>query len=189
MKLLPTALDGVAIIEPSVHADQRGWFMESFNEAAFEQAFSAAGLLAPRRFVQDNHSCSRAFVLRGLHFQRAPHAQAKLVRVVRGAAFDVTVDIRPRSPTFGHWTGVTLTASEPRQIFIDEGFAHGFLALEDETHVLYKCTDVYAPDCEGTIRWDDPALGIDWPLARGQRPQMTARDAQAPLLGDAGSLP
>nr|CCF78653.1 dTDP-4,deoxyrhamnose 3,5 epimerase [Rubrivivax gelatinosus S1] len=182
MKLVKTPLPGVLIVEPAVHGDERGWFMESFNEPRWRQALDELGEPQPRPFVQDNHSCSRAGVLRGLHFQRAPHAQGKLVRVVRGRAFDVAVDIRRDSPCFGRWFGVELTAENRRQLWIPEGFAHGFVALEDDTHFLYKTTDVYARDCEGAIRWDDPAIGIEWPLPAGVAPLVAARDAGAPGL-------
>jgi len=182
MKLVKTPLPGVLIVEPAVYGDERGWFMESFNEPRWRQALDELGEPQPRPFVQDNHSCSRAGVLRGLHFQRAPHAQGKLVRVVRGRAFDVAVDIRRNSPCFGRWFGVELTAGNRRQLWIPEGFAHGFLALEDDTHFLYKTTDVYARDCEGAIRWDDPAIGIEWPLPAGLAPLVAPRDAGAPGL-------
>jgi dTDP-4-dehydrorhamnose 3,5-epimerase len=181
MKLTPTTLPGVVIVEPAVFADDRGWFMETFNEPRFHQALNALGLPTPRPFVQDNHSCSRRGVLRGLHFQNPPHAQGKLVRVVRGAAWDVAVDIRPGSPTRGQWVGVELTAENNRQLWIPEGLAHGFLALEDDTHFLYKTTDVYAKDCEGAILWNDSTLAIAWPLERvGGEPVVAGKDAAAP---------
>ena len=163
MKLLPTAIPDVLIIEPQVFADERGWFMESFNEQRFHAELVRLGLPVPRPFVQDNHSCSKAGVLRGLHFQRAPHAQGKLVRVVQGTAFDVAVDIRPGSATFGQYVGVELSAENQRMLWIPEGFAHGFVALQDDTHFLYKTTDYYAKECEGSILWNDPALAIQWP--------------------------
>ena len=186
MRLLPTTLPGVLIVEPAVFSDERGWFSESFNEQRFNDGLAALGEPLPRRFVQDNHSCSKAGVLRGLHFQRPPHAQGKLVRVVRGAAFDVAVDIRPGSATFGQWFGTELSAGNQLQLWIPEGFAHGFLALQDDTHFLYKTTDVYARDCEGAIRWDDPAIGIEWPLPTGTAVQVAPKDAAAPLLAAAG---
>ena len=191
MKLVPTALPGVVIVEPAVFADERGWFMESWNQARFDAALRELDLPAPRPFVQDNHSCSKAGVLRGLHYQLPPHPQGKLVRVVRGAAFDVAVDIRRGSPHFGQWVGVELSAANRRQLWVPEGFAHGFLALEDDTHFLYKTTDVYARDCERALRWDDAGIGIDWPLARvGGVPVVAVKDAAAPLLVDAEeSLP
>ena len=183
MKLTPTPeIPDVVIVEPTVFSDDRGWFMESFNEPRFHQGLAALGLPAPRPFVQDNHSCSRAGVLRGLHFQRAPHAQGKLVRVVKGRVWDVAVDIRPDSPTVGRWVGLELSADNRRQLWIPEGLAHGFLTLEDDTHFLYKTTDVYAKDCEGAIVWNDPDLAIDWPLAGlglGE-PGLAPKDAAAP---------
>lgn len=185
MKLTPTAtLPDVVIVEPAVFADDRGWFMESFNAPRFAQALEAIGLPAPREFVQDNHSASKAGVLRGLHYQLPPHAQGKLVRVVRGAAFDVAVDIRRGSPTFGRWAGVELTEANRRQLWIPEGFAHGFIALEDDTHFLYKTTDVYAKDCERSIAWNDPAIGIEWPRPGGE-PLLAPKDAAAPRLAAA----
>lgn len=164
MKLTQTAIPDVVLIEPDVFADERGWFMESFNEQRFHQELIKLGLLTPRPFVQDNHSCSNKGVLRGLHYQLAPHAQGKLVRVTQGAAFDVAVDIRKGSPTFGQWTGAELNSENKHMLWIPEGFAHGFVALEDNTHFLYKTTDYYAKDCERTIRWDDANLAISWPL-------------------------
>ncbi len=183
MKLVPTALPGVVIVEPSVFADDRGWFMESFNEERFRAALTELGLPAPRAFVQDNHSCSRRNVLRGLHFQRAPHAQGKLVRVVQGAAFDVAVDIRHDSPTFGRWVGAELSAANKRQMWIPEGFAHGFLALEDETHFLYKTTDYYDKASEAAVLWSDADLAIAWPGDPG-RFVVSEKDAVAPPLRD-----
>lgn len=185
MKLLATELPGVVIVEPAVFGDDRGWFMESWNQARFDAGLRELGLPTPRPFVQDNHSCSKAGVLRGLHYQLPPHPQGKLVRVVQGAAFDVAVDIRRGSPHFGRWVGVELTAGNHRQLWIPEGFAHGFLALEDDTHFLYKTTDVYARDCERSLRWDDPAITIAWPLGRiGGKPLVAPKDAVAPRLRD-----
>ncbi|MFN3915228.1 MAG: dTDP-4-dehydrorhamnose 3,5-epimerase [Aquabacterium sp.] len=181
MKFIQTAIPDVVIIEPAVFGDDRGWFMESFNQPKFEAGLKELGLPLPRPFVQDNHSCSQAGVLRGLHYQRAPHAQGKLVRVTKGRAFDVAVDIRAESATFGRWVGVELTADNRRQLWLPEGFAHGFVALEDDTHFLYKTTDVYAKDCEGSIAWNDPAIGIEWPLA-GLSIKLAPKDEQAPLL-------
>jgi dTDP-4-dehydrorhamnose 3,5-epimerase len=186
MRLVATALPGVLIVEPKVFADERGWFMESFNEAGWGAALAAMGQPAPRRFVQDNHSCSKAGVLRGLHYQLPPHAQGKLVRVVKGTAFDVAVDIRRGSPHFGRWFGAELSADNRYQLWIPEGFAHGFIALQDDTHFLYKTTDVYAKDCERSMRWNDPAIGIAWPLPAGELGLLVApKDAAAPLLADA----
>jgi dTDP-4-dehydrorhamnose 3,5-epimerase len=179
MQVTPTALDGVLILEASVIGDERGYFMESFNQREFEAAVGQAA-----SFVQDNHSCSRRGVLRGLHYQLPPHAQGKLVRVTRGSAFDVVVDIRRRSPSFGCWFGTTLDAPGRRQVWIPAGFAHGFLALEDDTHFLYKTTDFYARDCERAIAWDDPAIGIQWPTQAGT-PLLAGKDAAAPRLAQA----
>jgi dTDP-4-dehydrorhamnose 3,5-epimerase len=185
MKMTPTRLAGVVLIEPTVFGDDRGWFSESFNEARFEAGLRELNLPLPQRFVQDNHSSSKAGVLRGLHYQLPPHAQGKLVRVVQGAAFDVAVDIRRGSATFGQWFGCELSADNRHQLWIPEGFAHAFLALQDDTHFLYKTTDFYAKDCERAIRWDDSALGIAWPLPAGlAAPLVAAKDAAAPLLAD-----
>jgi dTDP-4-dehydrorhamnose 3,5-epimerase len=185
MKLTPTAIAGVVVVEPAVFRDDRGWFIETFNEPRFHKELTALGLPVPRAFVQDNHSCSRAGVLRGLHFQTPPHAQGKLVRVVQGAAWDVAVDIRPESPSFGQWVGVELNATNQKQLWIPEGLAHGFLSLEDNTQFLYKTTDVYAKDCEGSIRWDDPQIGIQWPKVPGvSAPRLAAKDAQASTLAE-----
>ena len=181
MKLVATELPGVLIVEPTVFGDDRGWFMESFNEARWAESLQRAGEPLPRRFVQDNHSCSAAGVLRGLHYQLPPHAQGKLVRVVQGAAFDVAVDIRRGSPSFGRWVGARLDADNRRQMWIPEGFAHGFLALADDTHFLYKTTDVYSRECERSIRWDDPQLAIAWPTPSGG-PRLAPKDATAPPL-------
>lgn len=187
MKLIQTAIPDVVIVEPAVFKDDRGWFMESFNQARFAGELAKLGLPAPRPFVQDNHSCSSKGVLRGLHYQLPPHPQGKLVRVVQGAVFDVAVDIRKGSPTFGKWVGAELTADNHRQLWIPEGFAHGFVALTDNAHFLYKTTDVYAKDCERSIVWNDPAIGIDWPLA-GLQPNLAQKDAEAPLLGQADTF-
>lgn len=184
MKFIQTSIPDVVIIEPAVFGDDRGWFMESFNQPRFEAELATLGLPTPRPFVQDNHSCSQAGVLRGLHYQRAPHAQGKLVRVTQGRAYDVAVDIRQGSPTFGHWVGVELTAANRRQLWLPEGFAHGFVALEDNTHFLYKTTDVYSKECEGSIAWNDPDLAIDWPLA-GLELRLAQKDADAPRFQNA----
>ncbi len=185
MKLLPTSLPGVVVVEPALFGDNRGWFIESWHGARFDDGLRQLGLPAPRPFVQDNHSCSRAGVLRGLHYQLPPHPQGKLVRVVRGSAFDVVVDIRRGSLSFGQWVGIELSADNHRQLWIPEGFAHGFLALEDDTHFLYKATDFYARECERALRWDDPTLAINWPLDRLAGPALVAtKDADAPWLSD-----
>jgi dTDP-4-dehydrorhamnose 3,5-epimerase len=158
MKSTPLAIPEVIVFEPRVFEDERGLFFESFNHKLFEAAVGY-----PVTFVQDNHSVSSKGVLRGLHFQRPPFAQGKLVRVVRGAAFDVAVDIREGSPTYGKWVAETLTAENKKQLWIPEGFAHGFLALEDNTEFLYKTTNYYDKPSEGGIRWDDPTIGVKWP--------------------------
>lgn len=182
MNVITTALEGVLILEPRVFGDERGFFMESFNQRAFDAAVG-------RRveFVQDNHSRSARGVLRGLHFQRPPHAQGKLVRVTQGSVFDVAVDVRRSSPTFGRWVGVELSAANHRQLWLPPGFAHGFLVTSDSADFLYKTTDYYAPQAEVAVRWDDPAIGIGWPDAGGA-PLLSGKDAQAPLLADAGPL-
>lgn len=181
MKLLPTALPEVFVLEPTVYGDDRGWFYESFQEARFHRLLAEHGQPSPRPFVQDNHSLSAAGVLRGLHFQVAPHPQGKLVRVVRGRVWDVAVDIRRGSATFGRWVGVELSADNRRQLWIPEGFAHGFLSLEDDTEFLYKTTDVYDRASERAIRWNDTTLAIEWPLD-GREPLLAPKDAQAPGL-------
>lgn len=175
MKLIRTDIPDVVIFEPAVFKDVRGSFMESFNVAKFNELLTGAGLPLPRPFVQDNHSVSSKGVLRGMHYQAAPHAQGKLVRVVKGSVFDVAVDVREGSPTFGKWVGVELSADNKRQLWIPEGFAHGFLALEDDTHFLYKTTDYYAKDSERAMAWNDPSVGIQWPLS-GQ-PLLGEKDA------------
>ena len=184
MKFIPTELPGVVIVEPAVFGDERGWFYESFSEPKFHAGLRELGLPVPRPFVQDNHSKSAAGVLRGLHYQLPPHPQGKLVRVVRGRVWDVAVDIRAASPTFGRWVGVELTEANHRQLWVPEGFAHGFLSLEDGSEFLYKTTDVYSKDCERAVRWDDPDLKIDWPLG-GLSVSLAPKDAQAPLLAQA----
>ncbi len=178
MKVMTTAIDGVLILEPKLFGDARGFFMESFNQRAFDEA-AGPGIA----FVQDNHSRSARGVLRGLHFQRAPHAQGKLVRVTQGSVFDVAVDIRPGSATFGRWAGVELSGQNHRQLWLPPGMAHGFLVTSDCADFLYKTTDYYAPHHEGCIRWDDPAIGIEWPL-QGLVPTLSAKDADGPLLAN-----
>jgi dTDP-4-dehydrorhamnose 3,5-epimerase len=180
MKVLPTALPGVLILEPKIFGDERGFFFESFNQREFD-----AALGQHVEFVQDNHSRSQRGTLRGLHYQLPPHAQGKLVRVVQGSAYDVAVDVRRGSPTFGRWVGATLDAVSHRQMWIPVGFAHGFLALEDHTHFLYKTTDFYAKDCERAIAWNDAALNIEWPLPHGMPPVLAPKDARAPALAQA----
>jgi dTDP-4-dehydrorhamnose 3,5-epimerase len=176
MKVTTTAIEGVLIIEPKVFGDERGFFFESFNQRAFNEAVGQ-----PVDFVQDNHSRSAKGVLRGLHFQRPPHAQGKLVRVTQGSVFDVAVDIRPDSTTFGRWVGVELSGVNHRQMWIPAGLAHGFLVTSDSADFLYKTTDYYRPESEGSVRWDDPDLAIAWPL-EGITPALSAKDAAAPRL-------
>jgi len=176
MKVTTTAIEGVLIIEPKVFGDERGFFFESFNQQAFNEAVGQTV-----DFVQDNHSRSAKGVLRGLHFQRPPHAQGKLLRVTQGSVFDVAVDIRADSPTFGRWVGTELSGANHRQMWIPAGLAHGFLVTSDSADFLYKTTDYYRPESEGSVRWDDPDLAIAWPLD-GITPSLSAKDAAAPDL-------
>ena len=161
MKLITTDIEGVYILEPEVYDDARGYFFEAFNERTFADITGIA-----THFVQDNESRSREGVVRGLHFQRAPHAQSKLVRVVEGEVMDVAVDIRRGSPTYGRHVAVTLSGENHRQLFIPKGFAHGFAVLSDEALFEYKCDEFYHPEAECGIAWDDPKIGIDWRLAK-----------------------
>jgi dTDP-4-dehydrorhamnose 3,5-epimerase len=178
MQVAPLRIPEVLLLTPRVFGDARGFFFESFNAREFAESSSLGA-----NFVQDNHSRSARHVLRGLHYQiRQP--QGKLVRVVAGEAFDVAVDIRQSSPTFGQWTGVLLSADNKRLLWIPPGFAHGFLALAEDTEFLYKTTDYYAPEYERGIAWDDPAIGIDWPLA-GAEPLLSDKDRKNPPLADA----
>lgn len=174
-----TGPTGVLLLEPKVFEDDRGFFLESFNQTAFEDLVGA-----PISFVQDNHSMSARGVLRGLHYQLPPSAQGKLVRVTRGTVFDVAVDIRRTSPTFGDWAGYELSEDNFRQLWVPEGFAHGFLALTNSAEVQYKTTAYYEPDTDRSIRWDDPAIGIEWPHD-GITPIVSTKDAAAPNLSDA----
>jgi dTDP-4-dehydrorhamnose 3,5-epimerase len=177
MQVTPTAIADALIIEPKVFGDTRGFFYESFNQAAFSQA---TGVNTP--FVQDNHSRSSQGVLRGLHYQ-IQQPQGKLVRVVRGAVFDVVVDIRRSSPTFGQWISLELSEDNHRQLWIPAGFAHGFLVLSDCAEFLYKTTDYYAPEFERCIAWNDATIGIQWPLQN--EPQLSAKDQAGVLLSQA----
>ncbi len=176
MKIIACDIAGPLVIEPDVFGDERGFFMESWNAAKFAEA--GLGL----HFVQDNHSRSQKGVLRGLHFQN-PGPQGKLVRLTSGAVFDVAVDLRRSSRTFGRWTGVELSAANKRMFWVPEGFAHGFLTLEDDTDFLYKCTAPYAPQSEHSLAWDDPDVGIDWPLD-GIEPQLSAKDREGKALAE-----
>jgi dTDP-4-dehydrorhamnose 3,5-epimerase len=182
MNVIRTELDGVLLIEPKVFGDARGFFVESWNEARFNAAVGHAV-----HFVQDNHSRSSKGVLRGLHFQRPPHAQGKLVRCVAGRVFDVAVDVRAGSPTFGRWVGFELSADNQRQLWIPPGFAHGFLVLSESADFLYKTTDYYAPQAEGALRWDDPDVGIRWPDL-GTAFLLADKDRTSPLLIDMAPL-
>ncbi|HEU0301257.1 MAG TPA: dTDP-4-dehydrorhamnose 3,5-epimerase [Longimicrobium sp.] len=181
MKVAPTELPEVLLVQPRVLRDERGWFLESW----VEDRYRAAGIAGP--FVQDNLSRSRRGVVRGLHYQW-PHPQGKLVSVPHGAVWDVAVDVRPGSPTFGRWTARVLSARNGRQLWIPPGFAHGFAVLSRSAAVHYRCTDAYHPECETTVLWSDPDLGIAWPVAD---PLLSARDAAAPRLRDlpADALP
>ncbi|WP_412552931.1 dTDP-4-dehydrorhamnose 3,5-epimerase [Shimia sp. MIT1388] len=178
MKVEATKLDGVLLITPDRFGDSRGFFSESWNQ----RRMAEAGI--DLDFVQDNHSLSsKVGTVRGLHYQTPPHAQAKLVRCGRGALLDVAVDIRAGSPTFGQWASAELTAENGSQLLVPEGFAHGFVTLQPDTEIIYKCTDYYAPDCDRAIAHDDPALGIDWGVDPTQR-TLSDKDAAAPNLAD-----
>ena len=181
MQIIPTSIPEVVIIEPRIFRDERGYFFESFSEQRF------AELVTPTHFVQDNESRSSYGVVRGLHFQLPPHAQAKLVRVVRGRVLDVAVDVRVGSPTFGKHVAVELSEDNHRMLFLPRGFAHGFSVLSDEAIFQYKCDNYYAPKAEGAIAWDDPALGIDWQLpAAGIC--LSEKDSKHPRLAEAPQL-
>lgn len=171
MKAIPLAISEVIILEPQVFGDERGFFYESYNRQKFREATGV-----DPHFVQDNHSRSQRNVLRGLHYQLPPKAQGKLVRVVAGEVFDVAVDIRRGSPTFGQWVGAILSAQNKKQLWIPPGFAHGFVTLSDDAEFLYKTTDFYSPPHDRCIRWDDPAIGIDWPI--NGSPLLSGKDQQ-----------
>jgi dTDP-4-dehydrorhamnose 3,5-epimerase len=175
MKATPLKIPDVVLIEPKVFGDERGYFFESFNQTAFNQTIGYEV-----QFVQDNHSKSQKGVLRGLHYQLPPKAQGKLVRVIQGEVFDVAVDIRKDSPTFGQWVGVILSAENKRQLWIPAGFAHGFITLSETAELLYKTTDYYAPEYERCIAWNDPEIGINWPL--DQTPVLSDKDQQGVSL-------
>ena len=177
MNIETTPLAGVILITPRVFGDERGFFLESWNRRAFEEA----GI--PTDFVQDNHSRSRQGILRGLHFQ-TEHTQGKLVRVVAGEVFDVAVDLRSDSPTCGHWFGCRLSAENKTQLWVPPGFAHGFYVLSESADFIYKCTDYYHPESELSLAWDDPTVGIDWPLVDGRQPELSGKDAAAPNWAD-----
>ena len=182
MRATRLSIPEVVLIEPKVFGDARGFFFESFNQKAFNEATGTN-----HQFVQDNHSRSSRGVLRGLHYQ-IQQAQGKLVRVARGAVFDVAVDIRRSSPTFGQWVGAELTEDNQHQLWVPPGFAHGFVVLSESADFLYKTTDYYAPQHERSIAWNDPSIGISWPaLAQGQQPLLSAKDSAAPLLASLGA--
>jgi dTDP-4-dehydrorhamnose 3,5-epimerase len=176
LEATPTRLPEVLVLKPRVFADERGFFFESWNQQRFDDAVGA-----PVRFVQDNHSRSTQGVLRGLHYQLPPAAQGKLLRVASGRIFDVAVDLRRSSPRLGQWVGVELSADNGLQLWVPPGFAHGFLTLSDSADVLYKATGFYAPQCERMLAWDDPRVGIDWPLAQLRSAvSLSPKDAAAP---------
>lgn len=171
-----TELDGVLIIEPKVFGDNRGWFMETYSRRDFENA----GITA--EFVQDNRSfSSKKGIIRGLHFQRNPMCQAKLLTCLKGEILDVAVDLRKDSPTYKKWISVKLTAENKKQIFIPKGFAHGFLTLTDDVEIMYKCDELYSPECDGGIRFDDPEIGVEWGV---ENPILSEKDKNAPYLKD-----
>jgi dTDP-4-dehydrorhamnose 3,5-epimerase len=179
MKITPMAIPEVLLITPARHGDERGWFSETFRQSALDEAGFTGGA-----FVQDNHVRStKRGILRGLHFQKPPHAQDKLLRCVRGAIFDVAVDIRKGSPSFGRWVGAELSAENARQLLVPKGFAHAYVTLTEECEVLYKVTGYYAPQAEGALRWNDPAVGVDWTLPH-ESISTNLRDGGASLLAD-----
>jgi dTDP-4-dehydrorhamnose 3,5-epimerase len=180
VKVIPTEIPGVLILEPKVFGDERGFFLETFHA----KRYADAGIAGP--FVQDNYSRSVKGTLRGLHFQE-PQAQGKLVQVVAGAVYDVAVDVRKGSPTFGRWVGVELSSENKRQFWVPPGFAHGFYVLSESADFQYKCTALYAPENERAIIWNDPDLAIPWPISGA--PKLSAKDAAAPRLKDAPMLP
>ena len=180
MKLVKTKLEGVYVIEPPVFGDSRGFFMESYNKAKFQE------LGIELELVQDNHSLStEAGIIRGLHYQSAPKAQTKVVRVLTGAIYDVAVDIRPDSKTYGEWVGVVLSEENKRQLLVPKGFAHGFCTLVPQTNVLYKVDEYYSPEHDHGILWNDPDLNIDWPT---RRPILSEKDQQQPLFSQINTL-
>ncbi|WP_417508914.1 dTDP-4-dehydrorhamnose 3,5-epimerase [Methylophaga sp.] len=178
MNVIPTTIPDVLVFEPDLFGDDRGFFFESFNQKKFEEAVGKKV-----EFIQDNHSKSVKAVLRGLHYQLPPYAQGKLVRVVQGEVCDVAVDIRRSSPTFGKWVGITLSAENKKQLWIPEGFAHGFITLSDTAEFLYKTTNYYAPDFERCIKWDDPSINITWPF--DSVPALSNKDAKGVNLHSA----
>lgn len=178
MKFIETDIADVKILEPAVFGDERGFFMETFRTDEFVRQTGA------KPFVQDNHSKSAQGILRGLHYQ-LEHTQGKLVRVVSGAVFDVAVDMRQSSPTFGRWVGVELSAENKRQLWVPEGFAHGFYVLTESAEFVYKCTDYYHPQSEASLLWNDSTVGIDWPLVNGAAPKLSAKDLNGLAFAEA----
>ncbi|MEE1672806.1 dTDP-4-dehydrorhamnose 3,5-epimerase [Agarivorans aestuarii] len=181
MKFIETSIPDAKIIEPTVFGDDRGFFMETFRQSLFEEHCTKQLL------VQDNHSKSKQGILRGLHYQ-TQQTQGKLVRVVSGEVFDVAVDIRANSPTYGHWVGVLLSAENKRQLWVPTGFAHGFYVTSEEAEFVYKCTDYYAPEFDVSIKWNDPSIGIKWPLVNGQAPLVSDKDENGLSLSEAPKL-
>jgi dTDP-4-dehydrorhamnose 3,5-epimerase len=181
MEFVPTRIPDVVLIKPRVFGDARGYFLETWKDTAFSDAN------LPLKFVQDNHSHSIQWILRGLHYQ-VEKTQGKLVRVARGAVYDVAVDVRRKSPTYGRWVGAELSDVNHHMLWVPPGFAHGFLTLTDDVDFVYKCTDYYAPEHERVIRWDDPDIGIEWPLPAGVQPKLSARDAQGGAFAQAVAL-
>jgi dTDP-4-dehydrorhamnose 3,5-epimerase len=178
MKVIDTKIPDVKIIEPAVFGDERGFFMETWQQEKFDE------LVAKRVFVQDNHSKSKKGILRGLHYQ-TENTQGKLVRVVSGEVYDVAVDIRKNSPTFGQWVGVYLSGENKKQFWVPEGFAHGFYVTSDSAEFLYKCTDYYNPQSEHSIAWDDSTLNIEWPVKEGEEPLLSDKDRSGTLFKEA----
>jgi dTDP-4-dehydrorhamnose 3,5-epimerase len=178
MKFIPTNIPDVILIEPKIYGDTRGFFVETYQA----QRFADAGI--PENFVQDNHSGSQQGTLRGLHYQ-IQHAQGKLVRVIAGEVYDVAVDIRRSSPTFGQWVGVRLSAENKHQLWVPSGFAHGFYVISEWAEVIYKVTDIYAPEWERTLAWDEPTIKVEWPVPPGDQPLLSAKDIQGKTLDDA----
>ncbi len=181
MEVISTKIHDVKIIEPKVFGDERGFFFESFRENWFNEN------CANVTFVQENHSLSKQMILRGLHYQRE-QTQGKLVRVIKGSVFDVAVDIRANSDTFGHWIGVELSAKNKKQLWVPEGFAHGFYVTSESAEFVYKCTDYYHPESEVSIKWDDPEIGIDWPLVNEEPPLLSQKDQEGLTLAQAPTL-
>ncbi len=182
MKFTPTPIPDLIVIEPTVHGDERGFFMETWQAEVFAHNNIHA------RFVQDNHSRSAQGILRGLHYQ-LQHPQGKLVRVIRGEVYDVAVDMRKSSPTFGQWQAVLLTEQNRRMFWVPEGFAHGFYVMSEQAEFVYKCTDFYMPEHERALRWDDPQLAIPWPLVGGAAPILSAKDAKGCMFNNAECYP